>query len=38
MQWNNPRTGVPIQSVELVYGKERRGVPVLLGLTAARAR
>ena len=34
-QWNNPRPDVPIASLDLVYGKDRRGVPVLLALTAA---
>jgi hypothetical protein len=38
MQWNNPRPAVEIQSIDLVYGKDRRGVPALLALTAARAR
>jgi hypothetical protein len=36
-QWNNPRPNVLIQSVDLVYGPDRRGVPVLLALTAATA-
>ena len=35
MQWNNPRPDVPIQSVDLVYGPDRRGVPALIALTAA---
>jgi beta-galactosidase len=35
-QWNNPRSDVPIKSVDMVYGKDRRGVPVLLALTAAQ--
>ncbi len=35
MQWNNPRPDAAIQSVDLLYGKDRRGVPVLLALTAA---
>ncbi|MCW3100449.1 MAG: Beta-galactosidase/beta-glucuronidase [Chthonomonadaceae bacterium] len=34
-QWNNPRPNVAIQSIDLVYGPDRRGVPVLLALTAA---
>ena len=34
-QWNNPRPEVPITSVDLVYGKDRRGVPALLALTVA---
>jgi beta-galactosidase len=36
-QWTNPRPGVQIESVDLVYGKDRRGVPALLALTAASA-
>jgi beta-galactosidase len=35
MQWNNPRPDVVIASIDLEYGKDRRGVPVLLALTAA---
>jgi beta-galactosidase len=34
-QWNNPRPEVPIKSVDMVYGADRRGVPVLLAITAA---
>ncbi len=34
-QWNNPRPDVPITSLDLVYGKDRRGVPALLAVTAA---
>ncbi len=37
MQWNNPRPDVEIRSVGLEYGPDRRGVPVLLALTAASA-
>ena len=38
-QWNNPRPDVVIQSVDLVYGKDKdRGVPVLISLTAATAQ
>ncbi|MDX1931796.1 MAG: glycoside hydrolase family 2 TIM barrel-domain containing protein [Capsulimonadales bacterium] len=37
-QWNNPRPSVAIRSVDLEYGADRRGVPVLLALTAATAR
>ncbi len=36
-QWNNPRPDVAIQSIDMQYGPDRRGVPVLLALTAARA-
>jgi len=36
MQWNNPRPEVEIKSLDLVYVKDRRGVPALLALTAAR--
>ena len=35
MQWNNPRPGVVIQSVDMEYGNDKRGVPVLLAVTAA---
>jgi beta-galactosidase len=38
MQWNNPRPEVEIQSIDLVYGEQRRGVPALLAITAATAR
>jgi beta-galactosidase len=37
MQWDNPRPDVEIRSVDFVYGADRRGVPVLLALTAATA-
>ncbi|MDB5352880.1 MAG: Beta-galactosidase/beta-glucuronidase [Planctomycetota bacterium] len=37
-QWNNPRPDVAIKSVDLVYGKDRRGVPALIAVTAATAR
>ena len=37
MQWNNPRPEVEIKTIDLVYGKDRRGVPALLALTAACA-
>jgi len=36
-QWDNPRPGVTIRSVDLVYGSERRGIPALIALTAASA-
>ena len=36
-QWNNPRPGVGITTVDLVYGKDKdRGVPVLIAITAAK--
>ncbi|MDQ2798332.1 MAG: hypothetical protein M3Y13_01665, partial [Armatimonadota bacterium] len=38
MQWNNPRPAVAIQTIDLVYGPDRRGVPALLAVTAANAR
>ena len=38
MQWNNPRPGVAIRSIDFAYGKDRRGVPALLAITAANAR
>jgi beta-galactosidase len=35
-QWNNPRPGIEITSVDLLPGKDRdRGVPALLAVTAA---
>ena len=37
MQWTNPRPDVEVRSIDMLYGKERRGVPVLLALTAATA-
>jgi hypothetical protein len=38
-QWNNPRPAVQIQSVDLVYGKDKdRGVPALIAITAATAQ
>jgi hypothetical protein len=39
MQWNNPRPGVRIESVDLTYGPdgERWGTPALLAVTAAEA-
>jgi beta-galactosidase len=37
-QWNNPRPGIEVSTVDLVYGKDRdRGVPALLAVTAVRA-
>lgn len=37
-QWTNPRPDAVIASVDLEYGKDRRGIPVLLALTAAKTR
>ena len=37
MQWNNPSPDKVIQSIDLVYGPDRRGVPALLAVTAAKA-
>ena len=34
-QWTNPRPEVEIRSLGLAYGPDRRGVPVLLAVTAA---
>lgn len=34
-QWNNPRPDVEIQSIDMVYGPDKRGVPALLAVTAA---
>lgn len=36
-QWNNPRPDAVIATIDFVSGKDRRGVPVLLALTAATA-
>ncbi len=36
MQWTNPRPDAVIASVGLEYGADRRGVPALLAITAAR--
>jgi hypothetical protein len=36
-QWNNPRPNVEIDSIDMVEGADRRGVPVLLAITAATA-
>ncbi|MBM3498752.1 MAG: hypothetical protein FJX74_08780 [Armatimonadetes bacterium] len=36
-QWNNPRPEVPIESLDMAYGADRRGVPALIALTIARA-
>lgn len=35
--WPNPRPDVAIESLDLVYGKDRRGVPALIAITAATA-
>ncbi len=37
-QWNNPRPDVAIASIDMVYGAEPRGVPVLIAVTTAVAR
>ncbi len=37
-QWNNPRPDVAIQSIDMVYGAQPRGVPVLIAVTTAMAR
>ena len=35
-QWNNPRPGVELRSVDMLYGKDKdRGVPALIAITAA---
>lgn len=34
-QWNNPRPGVPIRTIDMIYGQDRRGVPALLAVTSA---
>jgi len=35
-QWDNPRPNVEISSIDIEYGPDRRGVPALLAITAAR--
>ncbi len=37
-QWNNPRPDVEIKSLDVQYGADKRGVPVLLAVTAASAK
>ena len=37
-QWTNPRPDVAVKSVDLVHGKDKRGVPALIAITAAKAR
>ncbi|HEY7428932.1 MAG TPA: hypothetical protein VH682_32175, partial [Gemmataceae bacterium] len=36
-QWNNPRPDVEIKSLDMRYGAQPRGVPVLIAVTAATA-
>lgn len=36
-QWTNPKPETPIESIDLEYGPDKRGVPVLLAVTAASA-
>ncbi|MCC6445344.1 MAG: hypothetical protein IT210_18030 [Armatimonadetes bacterium] len=35
-QWNNPRPDAAIRSIDFTYGPDRRGVPALIAVTAAR--
>ncbi|MDQ2800406.1 MAG: hypothetical protein M3Y13_12285 [Armatimonadota bacterium] len=37
MQWNNPSPEKVIKTIDLIYGPDKRGVPALLAVTAARA-
>jgi beta-galactosidase len=37
-QWNNPRPDVTIKSIDMTYGADKRGVPVLLAITAATGK
>ncbi len=37
MQWNNPRPDIEIASIGLELGSDKRGVPVLLAVSAAQA-
>ena len=32
-QWTNPRPDVEIQSIDMLYGPDKRGVPALLGIS-----
>ena len=36
MQWTNPKPDVAIATIGLEYGNDRRGVPALLAVTAAK--
>jgi len=36
MPWTNPRSTVAINSIDLVYGKDRVGIPALLAITAVK--
>ena len=36
MQWTNPKPDLAIASIGLEYGPDRRGIPALLAVTAAR--
>ena len=38
MQWNNPHPDKVIATIDFVYGPDRRGVPALLAVTAAKAQ
>lgn len=37
-QWDNPRPDVSITSVDVAYGDQKRGVPVVIAITAATAK
>jgi hypothetical protein len=38
VQWTNPRPDAAIESIDLLPGKDKAGVPALLALTAAAGR
>lgn len=38
MQWDNPHPDAEIESIDMIYGPERCGVPCLIAVTAASAR
>ena len=38
VQWNNPRPGVEITSIDMLPGKDKAGVPALLAVTAATGK
>ena len=35
-QWTNPRPDVEIQSIDMLYGPDKHGVPALLGISTGR--
>jgi hypothetical protein len=37
-RWTNPRPGIELKTLDMLYGPDRRGIPALLALTAATAK